>query len=399
MAYATRGLRFASLFSGCGGFDLGFVQAGFKCVAAFDIDPLAVQVYNRNVHPSAVLCDLSDSGVSLQALSGVDVLLAGSPCQGFSTAGKRSLDDPRNKLLLLAGRIACKVRPAVFVAENVTGVTAGEHGRYWKSLRRTLRAGGYKTTDIRVEATRSGLAQIRTRVLMLAWRGGREITVELPVAPGRVLRDALAGMDGAPNHIVRPLAPGSDLARIAKCIKPGQKLCNVRGGANAVHTWDIPAVFGHVTEAERRLLETLLRLRRRQRIREYGDADPVTGSVISREFGASASEVLDALIRKRYVRNVRRRYDLTHTFNGKFRRLRWDRASPTVDTRFGDPRYFLHPDEARGFTVREAARIQGFPDTFVFCGTERDQYRLVGNAVPPPLAKCLGECVRKVLLG
>jgi len=398
MADATRGLRFASLFSGCGGFDLGFVQAGFKCAAAFDIDPLAVQVYNKNVHPSAVLCDLSDSGVSLQALSDVDVLLAGPPCQGFSTAGKRSLDDPRNKLLLLAGRIAGKVRPAVFVAENVTGVTAGEHGKYWKSLRRTLRSSGYKTTDIRVEATRSGLAQTRTRVFMLAWKNGRDITVELPFAPGRVLRDALAGMDGAPNHTVRPLARGSDLARIAKCIKPGQKLCNVRGGPNAVHTWDIPDVFGRVTEAEHRLLETLLRLRRRQRIREYGDADPVTGSAIVRACGPSTLRLLDALIGKGYVRRIHRRYDLTHTFNGKFRRLRWDRPSPTVDTRFGDPRYFLHPDEVRGFTVREAARIQGFPDTFVFCGTERDQYRLVGNAVPPPLARGMAEFVRQALL-
>ena len=91
------------------------------------------------------------------------------------------------------------------------------------------------------------------------------------------------------------------------------------------------------------------------------------------------------------MRKQSRYYDLTHTFNGKYRRLRWDAPAYTVDTRFGDPIYFLHPDQQRGFSVREAARIQGFPDDFVFSGSRRTQEELLGNAVPPPLAKLLAE--------
>jgi DNA (cytosine-5)-methyltransferase 1 len=78
-------------------------------------------------------------------------------------------------------------------------------------------------------------------------------------------------------------------------------------------------------------------------------------------------------------------------------RLAWDSPSCTVDTRFGEPRYFLHPNHHRGFTVREAARIQGFPDNFIFEGALKTQYRLVGNAVPPPMARTMGIFARRLL--
>ena len=77
--------------------------------------------------------------------------------------------------------------------------------------------------------------------------------------------------------------------------------------------------------------------------------------------------------------------------------MSWDKPSHTVDTRFGAPRYFLHPNEHRGFTVREAARIQGFPDDYVFHGDEKFQYRLIGNAVPPPLARLAAEFAAHLL--
>jgi DNA (cytosine-5)-methyltransferase 1 len=105
-----------------------------------------------------------------------------------------------------------------------------------------------------------------------------------------------------------------------------------------------------------------------------------------------------SLIAKGFVRCKGELYDLTHTFNGKYRRLRWDDAAPTVDTKFGDPRLFLHPAEDRGFTVREAACLQGFPLSFIFEGSPRQQHRMIGNAVPPPTAEIIARWIRYTLL-
>lgn len=157
-------------------------------------------------------------------------------------------------------------------------------------------------------------------------------------------------------------------------------------------------MFGKTTQRERKLLVAMRRLRRQVRSRDYGDADPLTITVIKRECGGDAATVLRTLIDKGYIRRVGKRYDLVHTFNGKFRRLSLTHPSPTVDTRFGTPRYFLHPEEERGFSVREAARIQGFPDDFVFTGSLPIQFRLVGNAVPPPVSKAVATAIRKALL-
>jgi DNA (cytosine-5)-methyltransferase 1 len=391
-------LNFVSLFCGCGGFDLGFVQAGFRCAGAFDIDPLAIQVHRRNLRSCAVVRDLTKPWDLTGLPDRVDVVLAGPPCQGFSTVGKRHLNDPRNQLLLTAGKIATKMLPRVFLAENVTGVAAGEHRAYWSALREMLRSAGYRTADFRSEAHKLGVAQKRNRMLMLAWQGQDRAAISIPVLPALTLRQVITRINGAANHTTKQLPAGSDLLRIAKRIMPGQKLCNVRGGERSVHTWDIPEVFGHTTKTERRVLEALLVLRRRHRVRDHGDADPVPQAVISQQLGFPVRATLEALTGKGYVRRAGNAYDLSHTFNGKFRRLLWSEPAPTVDTRFNSPRYFLHPQENRGFTIREAARIQGFPDDFVFEGTDRQQCRLIGNAVPPPLAKHVALYIRDAIL-
>ncbi len=388
-------LKFASLFCGCGGFDLGFIKTGFECVAAFDLDQLAVRVHKHNLKSPVSILDLSRCSIP-DSLPTIDVLLAGPPCQGFSMAGTRKLDDPRNELLITAGEVATKLRPKVILIENVTGVTSGAHKQYWKSLKYTLKENGYRTFDFLSEAIKMGVPQIRKRMFMLACLYSKEINIRLPNIPGGDLLSALVGVEKAPNHFPKYLPQRCNLAKIARHIKPGQKLCNVRGGPTAVHTWDIPEVYGRVTKRERSLLEVLLRIRRRRRKRDFGDADPVSARVLASELGFPVKEVLMLLMKKNYIRKVGGEYDLTHTFNGKFRRLRWNKPSLTVDTRFGNPRYFLHPSENRGFTVREAARLQGFPDSFLFEGSETSQYRLIGNAVPPPLAECFGRFIKEI---
>ncbi|NOS99818.1 MAG: DNA cytosine methyltransferase [Phycisphaerales bacterium] len=390
-------LTFASLYCGCGGFDLGFTEAGYRCTGAFDIDPLAIKVHRDNLKSPTTLCDLTSTNPSLGGLR-ADVLLAGSPCQGFSTVGKRDPHDPRNSLLVLGGRIAVATRPRVFIAENVSGVVAGEQRRFWDALANTLRTAGFRTTDFLCDAQRMGVPQRRRRMVMVAWRRNRDFRFDIPPVTGGGLKSALEFLDGVSNHEPSTLLPNSRSAMIANHIGQGQKLSNVRSGPRSIHTWNIPEVYGRTSRRERHVLETLIRLRRQNRLRSVGDADPVTARAMSLSLGHNVRDTLKSLVRKRYVRYRNGAFDLTHTFNGKYRRLASDAPSPTVDTRFGDPRYFLHPTQHRGLTVREAARIQGFPDSFVFDGPARTQYRLVGNAVPPPMARQIASCIRDAIL-
>ena len=391
-------LRFASLFSGCGGFDLGFIASGFLPQGACDCDAEAVENFKANIAGPIFQADLTCGVPNEHSLFGIDALIAGPPCQGFSTAGKRLIDDSRNHLLTLAGHLALRIRPKVLVVENVAGSLSGAYARYWNELDGRMRLAGYRTHTIRCQASDLGMAQLRNRVLFFAWRTHRDIEFTLPKLAAGNLRAVLADADRHRNHHPQRLHPRSREWQIARRIRPGQKLSNVRGGENAVATWDIPEVFGAITEHERTVLELLRRLRRQDRQRDHGDADPVSLARLEAALGDRFRRLVDALVAKGYLRRVAGGIDLVGTFNGKYRRLAWDKPSCTVDTRFGSPRYFLHPSQQRGFTVREAARIQGFGDTYIFRGSENRQYRLIGNAVPPPLGG-LAAVFAKRLLG
>ena len=107
---------------------------------------------------------------------------------------------------------------------------------------------------------------------------------------------------------------------------------------------------------------------------------------------------LRSLNKKGYVRvDKNQKVNLSHTFNGKYRRLSPDGFSPTVDTKFGNPKYFLHPTENRGFASCEAALLQGFPRDYKIIGTESQKMQQVGNAVPPPVSKVLAKYIKDIL--
>ena len=384
----------ASLFSGCGGFDVGFQQEGFRSVAAYDIDPVAVATFNANIDAVAKVCDLSQ----FTPLGRSDVMLAGSPCQGFSTSGKRLATDPRNNLLVRAGEIALAAKPKVFLLENVPAAISGRHGSQWEKVESMLKAARYNVTRIVADGPSSGVAQIRKRLFLLAWRGSDSVRCEPPARLAPSIAEAFANIGNATGHDPTPLVPGSREQLIASRIGAGQKLCNVRISPAAVHTWEIPEVFGTTSAWERQVLEAIVRLRRRDRRRDFGDADPVLVSKVSETVGRSCATTISRLIKVGYLRRVDRYIDLKHTYNGKYRRLSTEQPSPTVDTHFGDPALFLHPSEDRGLTPREAARIQGFNDDFDFGAGRRRAFRMIGNAVPPPMAARLASFIRDAIL-
>ncbi len=123
-----------------------------------------------------------------------------------------------------------------------------------------------------------------------------------------------------PNHEPRVFELGSNEYKIAKKIMSGQKLCNVRGGNASVHTWDIPEVFGQTTKEEKEVLYSIMKLRRRVRRRNYGDADPVAPEDISFDLNRNSNKDIESLIQKGYLREIDGYIDLKNTFNGKYRR-------------------------------------------------------------------------------
>ncbi len=392
--------KFVSLFSGCGGFDLGFAQAGFEPVAAYDFWPAAVENYRRNIGGHTEVRDLSAKKLVLDGTC--DVLLSGSPCQGFSTVGRRDLDDPRNRLLGAAVSAAQQLKPKAVVIENVPGVRFGAHKSYWITAIRGLEALGYAVQEVSLQADEFGIPQARTRVMLIATKGRIAPTLHFESRPKLMLGDALNDIKTAHNHNPRILSADSSDGKISRRIAVGQKLCDVRGGASSIHTWSVPEVFGATSAQERLVLEKILVLRRRNRVRSFGDADPVAIALIANELSMQervAESIVRTLEEKLYVRRPDGLVDLKRTFNGKYRRLDSASPSPTVHTQFGEPKYFLHPAEHRGYTVREAARIQSFPDNYVFSGSVRDQYKMIGNAVPPPLGFAVAMSLRNAISG
>ena len=392
---------FISLFSGCGGFDLGFSKH-FACLGAYDFEPSAVNTYNQNFPDEAFLHDLTDLNLpNMAQASSADILLSGSPCQGFSTIGRRRLDDPRNQLLFTAADVAELIGPKVVICENVPAVKSGKHSVYWEELINKLNRLGYKTEEFVYDFSRYGLAQIRKRIFLIAYRGAKvdRSLLELSTRESSSLKNVLAGVEHVSDHACCQHPKDTDI-EIAKKIKPGQKLSNVRGGDNSVHSWDIPSVYGAVSESERALLENVLSLRRKHRVRDFGDADPVTQDILEKHHDGPYKRDLRSLIKKGYVTEKSPGfYDLKGAFNGKYRRLMQEAPSHTVDTNFGNPRYFLHPVENRGFSIREAARIQSFPDDFSFVGSLAQQYRMIGNAVPPMMSEQLAGVINDTFFG
>lgn len=393
----SKTFKYISLFCGCGGFDLGMEKAGFECVGAFDINKIAVAVYNKNVANVAQIYDLSKE--FNYKFKNLDVILSGAPCQGFSTAGKRELYDPRNRLFLRAVEIVCQQKPKVFIAENVSGILSGKHKiEYMDAAIAQLETNGYKTFLSVLDCRKLGMAQMRKRAILIAWRTGKELQIFQPEKSAKTIKDVIGNISvTAPNHDPISCKALGMQSLIAKRIKPGQKLSNVRAGDRAVHTWDIPEVYGKTTKGEREILEAILRIRRKERIRSWGDADPVSLESLKNYLGFDPGTLIKKLRDKGFIRDKGEKIDLTNTFNGKYRRLSWEEQSLTVDTRFGTPTLFLHPSEDRAYTVREAARLQGFPDEFIFEGPLKAQYEMVGNAVPPPLGVYISSLIVSLL--
>ena len=361
------------LFAGAGGMSLGFEQAGFDVGAAVEIEPVHCAVHKFNFPETAVLSrsvrGLSAAEFRLAAGIGsapVDCVFGGPPCQGFSMIGHRVLDDPRNHLVLEFVRIVAELGARTFVRENVKGLTVGRQRKVLEELVAAFDAAGYalRTPWQVLDAARFGAPQHRQRLILFGARKGLSVA-EYPApafnAPderrperglptGPTCRDALADL---PDADAFPTLADTDATKTKLRASPSRYAAEMRALTNDswrhgyVRNWDAgwltsSARTGHSPISRRHFAAT-----------QYGETEP-----ISRLYKLSPDGVSNTL------------------------RAGTDGARGA----FTSPRP-IHYEHARCVTVREMARLHGFPDWFRFHATKWHGARQIGNAVPPPLAR------------
>lgn len=369
------------LFSGVGGMSLGFEQAGFDVVAAVEIDPIHAAAHAFNFPETTVIArSVTDlTGNDIRALAGigdrkVDVVFGGAPCQGFSMIGKRALDDPRNGLVRDFVRIVRELDASYFVFENVKGITVGRHRAFLDELIAEFGSVGYQVeTRWKVlNASAYGVPQNRERLILMGAKRGLPLprypsartrpagskTGVLPEGP--CCKDALEDLPNAENF-ERLMV--SDSVATSSWGTPSEYAAEMRCRTNdGWHRGYVRCWEPHVLTSSARTEHTAIS-RRRFSETAPGDVEP-----ISRFFRLPSNGVSNTL------------------------RAGTDAARGA----FTSPRP-IHYKYNRCITVREMARLHGFPDWFRLHATKWHGARQVGNAVPPPLARVIGEAVIQAL--
>lgn len=345
---------FVDLFCGAGGLSLGFQQSGFRCVCAIDSDEIAVKTYLRNFRNHAFRDKITEE----TELVSTDVIIGGPPCQGFSSAGMRRSEDKRNSLVRVFSELVVRHKPRTFVFENVEGFLTADKGERVLDLLVPLIQTGYRIHLRKVNAANYGVPQHRKRVIAiggLGWDptfpepthmafgapGASKVYLNLPPCP--TLGDALAGLPrpttsspGIPQgHYTREIS-ALDRKRI-ECLKPGQSMKH------------LPEDLWHDSY-------------QRRAFRRVMDGTPT-----ERRGGAPFG----------------------------LRRLHADQPSKAITS--GAIAEFVHPLENRFLTLRECARLQTFPDTFLFAGTATQCILQIGNAVPSLLARAVALALKNDL--
>lgn len=340
------------LCCGAGGLSLGFEQAGFTVVAAVDNDPINVRTHIENFPDCHTLLGSLDefTGQSLRevaCLGGeeIDVVIGGPPCQGFSLIGKRDLHDARNQVLFDFVRLALDLEPKFIVIENVIGLIRGQAAKFAHEVIELLESSGYSCPRYwSLNARDHGVPQNRPRVFFVAARNGFNVPSEPYPAPGYA----------APT--------------VWDAISDLEVLGEARIGSSGLFrgTLGEPSEYSKPLRSEQMLPITACHkprhsqaVKNRFKRTKEGSHEP-----ISRFFRLSARGQANTL-----------------------------RAGTTAEKGSFMAARPIHPTQERCITVREAARLHGYPDTFQFHNTRWHGFRQVGNSVPPPLAKAVAMAV------
>ena len=357
------------VFAGVGGLGLGFEQAGFDVVAAIEIDPVHAATHAFNFPACQTLCTdartIRGSEIHQHLSRPVDVVVGGAPCQGFSMIGKRALDDPRNELVRHFLRLVVELEPTVFVLENVRGLTVGRHRQLLDELTVEFQNADYSVTlpwQV-LNARDYGVPQDRQRLFLLGAKGVAHARYPAPtiLSEPPTCREALDDLPNAEDF--QELAATDTVALTTRTGGLSAYAAEMRCLTN--DAWH----YGYVREWDPHLLTASLRTSHTEiSRRRFRETRPGTVEPVSRFFKLAANGVCNTLRAG------------TDSARGAF-------TSPR-------PIHYLHD---RCVTVREMARLHGFPDWFRFHVTKWHGARQIGNSVPPPLARAVATSVLEAL--
>ena len=362
------------LFSGAGGLSLGLADAGFSVLLGADSDPWAVETHTANVGGLGYCGDLSDPTELLEQLDGwgigrVDVVAGGVPCQPFSRAGQakirelirageRHASDPRASLWRSFMRLVKRLEPSVVLVENVPDLPAKDDGVVLSGFLESLEGLGYRVDARIIDCFRHGVPQHRSRLFLVGLKDGRTLEWPTPTDDLVNLRDAIGDL---------PPVPGGQRAeKLPYLPRPGAQSDFQRRMRRELSREEQNWVFDHMTRAVR-----------------ADDWEAYTGL----QPGQTYADVPSHLQRYR-----------TDIFTDKYRRLSWEELSRTITAHIAkDGYWYIHPEQHRTLSIREAARLQTFPDRFRFAGQPSHRYTQIGNAVPPLVGEAVGRSIMTAL--
>lgn len=376
------------LFSGAGGASLGLVDAGYDLRLAADVNPACGLTHSANLPGEFLVADIRnvDAEKILSAADiapqGLDLLFAGPPCQGFSMIGARVVWDERNNLFREVLRVASIIQPRCIVIENVPGLVTLARGAYLRAILEGLDELGYEAACAELLAAQHGAPQMRWRLVIIGWRRDQEIPAgygfPMPSFGNQGIGDLLPNVTITARQLEGFLTARDAIADLPS-VAAGEEVCSYIGPPISEYQRVMRAglsyeLFNHY--AAKLSAANLARLALLAPGQDWRDLPR-----------AMLPPGMQRALRKDHTR--------------RYRRMTWEGVPRAVITRFRDPKSgeYTHPEQNRTISIREAARLQGFPDRFVFHGDRSSQYDQVGNAVPVPFAQAIAEQVRRCLDG
>lgn len=378
--------RTLDLFAGCGGLTEGLAQASgtngerFECLAAVDNWAAACNTFAAN-HRAPAICSAVDEVTVrsvLDRIGKVDVVVGGPPCQGFSTSGKRALDDPRNSLVRAFLHAIKLAEPTAFLMENVSGFTTFQDGQL---LRDTVDVSvdlGFKVHAGIVLASLFGVPQRRRRFILVGIRAGEFVFPgESTPATGNLWgeRSSVIDVDQTPE-MERGAWTFDDAVSDLPPLRAGEQATEYLG----------PPQNSYQEYAREGAGEVL---------REHCASAHSSRMVRMMGYIPCGKSAFDCDVRELMPPDLRP----TTGFPNSYARIRGDQPAPTITRNFTTPSSAncIHPRSDRALSLREGARCQSFRDRYIFLGTHGDKRLMIGNAVPPLLAKVLGERLLEAL--